>query len=176
MRIFRTEEEVKTFRCLDFQDGYSKRLLEKPRTSGYLRGLDTNEFLRIGTRSYSSALNGQGKISLLLGADNSVLAVLRAPNIERSLYEINSAFLNEPNQLEELFADLLDAGLTLVSQNYFSLDTLGVWKSLGSRYSLNVIARSGNGHEPTVVKLDDAIAYVEDPDSYRNNYQLSLRK
>lgn len=176
MRIFRTDEEVKTFRCLDFREGYSKRLLEKPRTSGYLRGIVNNELLRIGNRSYSSALNGQGKISLLLGANNSVLAVLRAPNTDGSLYEINSAFLDDPVQLAELFTDLLDTGLTLVSQNYFSLDTFRVWKDLGSRYKLQVITRSGNSHKPICMKLDDAIAYVEDPDNYRNNYQLSLRK
>lgn len=178
MRIFRNAEEVKTFRCLDFRDGYSKRILDPARTSGYLNGLHyNNEFMKIGTRSYSSVMKGHGKISMLLDSNNeSILAILRAPNIEGNLYEINSAFLTTPSQLEELLTDILNTGLVLVSQNYFSMDTFDLWKNLGHTYKLEVVTRCGTNHKSVEIELDDAIAYVEDPNSYRNNYQLSLRK
>lgn len=177
MRVFRSADEVKTFRCLEFMEGYLKRIIEPSRTSGHIKGLlHNNEFVKIGSRSYSSALNGQGRISLLLSESNSVLAILRATNYKGSLYEINSAFTDTPKYLQELFIDLLEYGICIVSQNYFSLDTLSIWKDLGNNYKLEVVTRSDGSHRVIDIQVDDAIAYVEDPDNYRNMYQLSLRK
>lgn len=176
MRVFRNAEEVSKFRCTEFKKGYYKTILDPDRTTRLRRGLELGSFTQIGERSYSYADDGHGSTFVLRGNNNSILAMLIIHRTEEfcTLEEINSAFLNSPDQLQELMDDVLNADNVLLSQKIFSVETLDIWKNLGNKYTLEILNTETKCIED--LPLKETLAWIEDPDFFHHNYQLSLRK